>query len=333
MPPPLSTSFQNATAPLTSLQENSKENYHALNFNVDGSSDPTGILSSPLCSSAKDNKTEHSTATSTIKDKSKCDNSILNMTILFPELSCTPTLSNDIDNLSSVIECIDPQFSTLPHNKNESIINSSVLQHESFGENQYTSQRNIFEEDSENHNDDVKESLEQRIAREQQESEDLARQLMADEAMASYSLSVNYLQDNADAFSPEDLAAFNIALTEEEQFGVDEIDEEFDESIEDLSYDAMLRLGERMGDVKEERWRMVSKKEIAKLPTVTYKESLLGKSNAGDDSLHSCLVCQCCYENGETLRKLPCKHQFHKDCVDQWLHSKDFCPYCRQSIV
>ena len=232
---------------------------------------------------------EQRCTTSSSKDKSKRDNSILNSSILFPELNCTtPNIGNEND----------------------------IAQNLSFRESQ----------ESFDDNENEEESMEERLAREQQESEELARQLMAEEAMASYNLSVNYLRDNADAFSPEDLEALNIALAPEEE----EEEEDYEEVSEELSYDAMLQLGERLGDVKEERWRMISQREIAKLPTMNFNGKHVGND---DDSLQRCLVCQCCYEEGDCIRKLPCNHYFHKECVDQWLHSKDFCPYCRQSIV
>lgn len=33
----------------------------------------------------------------------------------------------------------------------------------------------------------------------------------------------------------------------------------------------------------------------------------------------SCSICMCDYVGGHEMRILPCIHNFHKDCVDQWL--------------
>jgi len=172
---------------------------------------------------------------------------------------------------------------------------------------------------------------EQRLIREQEESENLARQLMAQEAMESYRLSTHFLEENAAAYSPEDLAALQAALGEGDSLE-DSINED-DETDEELSYEAMLRISERLGDVKQERWEMVATKEISKLPIVNYTDFLVNNFKAGDDFLCKCLICQCSYEEGEKLRKLPCNHYFHAECVDQWLQSKWKCPYCRQSII
>ena len=107
-----------------------------------------------------------------------------------------------------------------------------------------------------------------------------------------------------------------------------------------MSYDALLRLGERIGDVKTDRWTMIAHKEISKLETFQYDPSVHDKGEGSDakmedidDSELKCLVCQFTYEQGDVLRRLPCGHCFHKDCVDQWLQTKDCCAYCRQCIV
>lgn len=52
------------------------------------------------------------------------------------------------------------------------------------------------------------------------------------------------------------------------------------------------------------------------------------KARGGDSGI-SCIVCLANYENGETLRVLPCGHRFHCDCVDRWLVQQSrTCPLC-----
>jgi len=186
-------------------------------------------------------------------------------------------------------------------------------------------------------------SDEQKNAWEQQQaSEELARQLMAEEALASYEVSVQFLRDNANNFSEEDMAALLSAMDDERPFmqqlheqDEDEGEEELLESSSELSYDTLLRLGESLGNVKEERWSLKSQEYIDKLPIVTF---LRQSSNDEEEEDHEsssskCLVCQHTYEEEDCLRKLPCNHLFHRDCIDHWLSTKDFCPYCRQSII
>lgn len=176
------------------------------------------------------------------------------------------------------------------------------------------------------------ESEENRIRREEDESIALARALMAEEAMAaSFQMSSDYLRNNRDQFSEEDLAALQAAMEEDEQEA-----QEAHGVVEDedgaLSYEMMLRLGETLGDVKSERWAQVAQTKIEKLPTFTFHpDNVCGMDE--NDCRVKCLVCQFAYEKDEALRKLPCEHCFHSECVDQWLQTKDCCPYCRTAIV
>jgi len=195
------------------------------------------------------------------------------------------------------------------------------------------------------------ETAEERARREEEESIALAQMLMAEEAMASHRMSADFLRMNSDQFSAEDFAALQNALQEEDAEDDDDDqylgdageDDEDDEGVDNMSYEALLQLGERMGDVKTDRWTMIAHKEIAKLETFQYDPAVTaaatGTGTAGaaccsniDDSEIKCLVCQFAYEKGETLRRLPCKHCFHQECIDEWLKTKDICAYCRQSI-
>lgn len=195
------------------------------------------------------------------------------------------------------------------------------------------------------------ETDEERARREEEESLALAQLLMAEEAMASHRMSADFLQINSDQFSPEDFAALQNALAEEEEEDDDE--EELGDEVEGMSYDALLQLSERIGDVKADRWAIIAHREIAKLEVYQYDpDKVFGKEKQNgskgenvsslcenkikeevDDSEIKCLVCQFQYEKGDELRKLPCGHCFHKDCIDQWLKTKDICAYCRQPIV
>ena len=177
-----------------------------------------------------------------------------------------------------------------------------------------------------------RESEEERRRREEEESEALARQLMEEEALASYHQSTNFLQQHAEDYSSDDYAALQAAMAEEDP------QEEFEQGSEDdmlsseLSYETLLQLGERIGDVKTERWAMRAKHEIDKLPLRIFGAEM-AKGKDENDSCAKCLVCQFPFEDGEQIRILPCQHYFHDSCVDQWLMHKDHCPYCRQSII
>ncbi|KAJ2000938.1 hypothetical protein H4R26_004380 [Coemansia thaxteri] len=66
---------------------------------------------------------------------------------------------------------------------------------------------------------------------------------------------------------------------------------------------------------------------------------IIQNSGAGSYSFtdeRMCAICLCRYLPHESLRLLPCKHAFHRKCIDTWLLSKDMtvhCPVCKSSIV
>ena len=176
----------------------------------------------------------------------------------------------------------------------------------------------------------------QRAQREEEESIELARALMAEEAMASYAQSMDYLSNNQDQFSEEDLAALQAAMDDEQHQHEVELNADAEEAIDDDdngdSYEFMLRLGERIGDVKSERWAQVAQQKIDDLPIVQFDPEKVRNEKDVNDCDVKCLVCQEEYCKGEHMRELPCGHCFHKECVDQWLLSKDVCPYCRTTL-
>ena len=71
-----------------------------------------------------------------------------------------------------------------------------------------------------------------------------------------------------------------------------------------------------------------SERDLAKLPKIPYAEDL--ELLKGQE--RACSVCLCDYEDGDTLRALPCGHLFHAECADQWLTANATCPLCRTSL-
>ena len=52
-----------------------------------------------------------------------------------------------------------------------------------------------------------------------------------------------------------------------------------------------------------------------------------------DEAFKKCMVCIMEYEDGETVRTMPCLHFFHTDCIDKWLLSRGrTCPICKFDI-
>lgn len=53
-----------------------------------------------------------------------------------------------------------------------------------------------------------------------------------------------------------------------------------------------------------------------------------------DDAGPDCVVCLNRMGEGDMVRRLACRHVFHKDCFDGWMDHLNFnCPLCREPLV
>ncbi|XP_063696360.1 RING finger protein 44 isoform X2 [Culicoides brevitarsis] len=86
------------------------------------------------------------------------------------------------------------------------------------------------------------------------------------------------------------------------------------------NYEALLSLAERLGEAKP---RGLTRAEVDQLPSYKYEP----ETHTGDQT--SCVVCMCDFEARQSLRVLPCSHEYHAKCVDKWLRSNRTCPICR----
>ena len=51
-----------------------------------------------------------------------------------------------------------------------------------------------------------------------------------------------------------------------------------------------------------------------------------------DEEGDKCTICLSEFETDEDVRRLPCMHLFHEECVDQWLGQNKRCPICRYGV-
>ena len=125
-------------------------------------------------------------------------------------------------------------------------------------------------------------------------------------------------------------------------------------SDEHSSYESLLALGERLGQVKQkgltrERLGMISKfrygtrfprpkKSKAKATsskeetTSTPKYPLPSASEPTTSTADMCTICMDEFKAVNTCKEMPCKHLFHSRCLDRWLIKNASCPVCRHQL-
>ncbi|EEB17225.1 protein goliath precursor, putative [Pediculus humanus corporis] len=72
-----------------------------------------------------------------------------------------------------------------------------------------------------------------------------------------------------------------------------------------------------------------AKKALTKIPTKKIQQE--DEEVQGDGEC--CAVCIEPYRVTEDLRILPCRHEFHKICIDPWLMEHRTCPMCKMNIL
>ncbi|CAH2076931.1 unnamed protein product, partial [Thlaspi arvense] len=92
--------------------------------------------------------------------------------------------------------------------------------------------------------------------------------------------------------------------------------------VDNMSYEELLALGERIGDVSTG----LSEEVILKAMKQHKHTSSAAESH---QDMEPCCVCQEEYAEGDDLGTLVCGHEFHTDCVKQWLMLKNLCPICK----
>lgn len=66
---------------------------------------------------------------------------------------------------------------------------------------------------------------------------------------------------------------------------------------------------------------------IQSLPKKNVDKGMLGGEGRAE-----CSICMEPVELGTEVTELPCKHWFHYNCIEAWLHQHNTCPHCRRGI-
>ncbi|PON70483.1 43kDa postsynaptic protein [Parasponia andersonii] len=92
--------------------------------------------------------------------------------------------------------------------------------------------------------------------------------------------------------------------------------------VDNMSYEELLALEERIGDVSTG----LSEETILKLMKQRKYEPIAVETAPDSEP---CCICQEEYADGDDVGALDCGHDFHTDCVKQWLMQKNLCPICK----
>ncbi|KAG0571427.1 hypothetical protein KC19_VG010700 [Ceratodon purpureus] len=94
---------------------------------------------------------------------------------------------------------------------------------------------------------------------------------------------------------------------------------------DNMSYEELIALGEAVGTES----KGLNSQSIAALQQFTYVSD--SKDNTSDQE--QCVVCRLEYEDGDKMLSLPCKHQYHFECIRQWLERNKVCPVCSAEVM
>ncbi|KAG7594287.1 Zinc finger RING-type [Arabidopsis thaliana x Arabidopsis arenosa] len=91
--------------------------------------------------------------------------------------------------------------------------------------------------------------------------------------------------------------------------------------VDNMTYEELLSLEERIGDV----CTGLNEETISnRLKQQKYKSS-----TSSPQEVEPCCICQEEYKEGEDIGMLECGHDFHSQCIKEWLKQKNLCPICK----
>lgn len=68
-------------------------------------------------------------------------------------------------------------------------------------------------------------------------------------------------------------------------------------------------------------------------PSSISKLATLSEAADKESSIdNECVICMNEFVSGDEIRLLPCMHNFHKECVDNWLRKSFTCPSCAEPV-
>lgn len=144
---------------------------------------------------------------------------------------------------------------------------------------------------------------------------------MDDNEMRSLRLAMRYEAENLLMSRLSQLAALQVLYDRSEPAHTNNLDNPENINPDNMTYEELLQLEERMGKVS----RGLNIEQIKKIPKSVYHK----KSHQHEET---CSICFMEVESGAKMRKLPCCHEYHSKCIKQWLLNEKTCPICKKEV-
>ncbi|KAK8527457.1 hypothetical protein V6N12_054669 [Hibiscus sabdariffa] len=104
--------------------------------------------------------------------------------------------------------------------------------------------------------------------------------------------------------------------------------------IEDMSYEELLALGERIGNVNTGLSDETIRHKLKTRLYSTFATNInLEEVAPVDQEPEFCTICQEDYKNQEKIGTLDCGHEYHASCLRKWLVVKNVCPICKSEAL
>lgn len=91
--------------------------------------------------------------------------------------------------------------------------------------------------------------------------------------------------------------------------------------IDNMTYEQLMELGENAGKVNTG----LSQQQIDQIRAFTWIE--------GRTKQDTCTICMEKFKIGAKYKKLLCNHEYHSECVNEWLLRAKKCPVCSSEAI